>query len=164
MAPVPGRSRKGLHPLTSACPPVVPRAGPDARIRGPGISPLLMASRRATSTYPSDPASRTVVNPASRVFFAFIVPYIAPCAGVSFSAARSPPSLSMEVRWVCASMKPGRSVCPDRSITRLPAGIRASFVGYDDHRVGEFSAITGNQAVGPNNLYRLGCEVQSYHA
>ena len=35
--------------FSSQCPPVMPRAGPLTSMRGPGISPALIASRKATS-------------------------------------------------------------------------------------------------------------------
>ena len=54
----------------SACPPVVPMAFSAVIIRGPGTLAAAIALRKATFT-PEPPISRTVVNPASRVFFAF---------------------------------------------------------------------------------------------
>ena len=65
--------RKGSM-LLSQCPPVMPSAGPLTSIRGPGTSPALIASRRATSVNPLAPTLRTVVNPASSVRRAFLAP------------------------------------------------------------------------------------------
>src|SRR6266571_1177245 len=87
------------------------RAGPRTSMRGPGTSPALIASRSATSLYPRAPTLRTVVKPASSVSRAL-------CAPVSASrgtdeASISYPKCGSKVRWVCASMSPGRIVAFD---------------------------------------------------
>ena len=43
-------------------------------MRGPGMKPELMLSRRSTARNGCEPTSRTVVNPASRVFLALTTP------------------------------------------------------------------------------------------
>ena len=57
------------------------RAGPLTNMRGPGISPSLMASRKATSLKASAPTLRTVVKPASMVLRANVVASSACSAG-----------------------------------------------------------------------------------
>ena len=75
-------------------------------MRGPGTAPSLIALRSPTSMRPSDPRSRTVVNPANSVRRAFAVASIATC-GIGFlnrsssSFFQSP--VASDVRCVCAS-------------------------------------------------------------
>ena len=59
--------RYGENPDMSPCPPVALTASVATCIRGPAISPRLIALRIATSTSSPAPTSRTVVNPASSV-------------------------------------------------------------------------------------------------
>ncbi len=69
--------------MGSPCPPVTETGGPETNMRGPGMIPALMRSRRARATDPGEPTLRTVVNPASTVFLAFATPSIAAWACVS---------------------------------------------------------------------------------
>ncbi|GIT34985.1 MAG: hypothetical protein Ct9H300mP4_13040 [Gammaproteobacteria bacterium] len=54
--------------------PVIPRAGPETNNVGPITTPLLMASFRATSEKLPAPTFLPVVNPANKVFLAFLTP------------------------------------------------------------------------------------------
>src|SRR3984957_8541132 len=91
-------------------------------IRGPTTSPAATALRRSMvgKSISPQPKSRTVVNPfISR----------ARSTGSDFnvfamleSRAISSPTGGASVTWVWQSMKPGVSVCPDRSTTRVSGG------------------------------------------
>src|SRR6185369_9549905 len=94
-------------------------------MRGPGISPALMASRNATSTSSPPPTSRQVVKPASIVARTLLTPVIAACAAELFicSMGERP---TRDERWVWQSIRPGSSVASPRSVTARPAGALAS--------------------------------------
>jgi hypothetical protein len=60
-------------------------------MRGPSISPLLIALRIATSVKARhDPTSRTVVNPARKVRLAFAAPARASSASDEISGSATP--------------------------------------------------------------------------
>ena len=67
-------------------PPVMPSAGPETCMCGPGMWPSSISSRRATSVKSFAPTLRTVVKPASRVVLAFSTPKIASLPGVMESS------------------------------------------------------------------------------
>lgn len=103
----------------SPCPPVTETDGPETNILGPGMIPALMRSRSARATEPGDPTLRTVVNPASTVFFALATPSMAAWASDSCMRRRmrSSPWRISPVRWVWQSMRPGRTKESERSMS-----------------------------------------------
>jgi hypothetical protein len=109
-------------------PPVIVRARPDARIRGPGIRPAATALATSMLAPPIPPRSRTVVTPASRFRFALFIALIAakPALVSSFDSF-SKSALPSNCRWTWTSIKPGCSVFPAPSISRAvfaPFGAR----------------------------------------
>ena len=66
--------------------PTIDSEVPDRKMRGPVTISSLIASRSAWIEYPSEPTSRTVVNPASSVFFALAKAKIATSSAVSIAA------------------------------------------------------------------------------
>jgi len=90
-------------------------------MRGPSISPALIASRSPTSTSSPPPTSRQVVKPARIVLRQLTTPAIAARAALLFmrSAGGRP---TRDERWVWQSINPGSRVTSPRSITSRSAG------------------------------------------
>src|SRR5712692_2405642 len=77
-----------------------------------------MARRTASSTYSRPPRSRTVVTPASRVSCARRSALSAVRAAGSSLRTRTGSASAPRQRWTWQLMRPGRSVCPPRSMRR----------------------------------------------
>ena len=102
-----------------------------------------------------EPTSRTVVKPASttaRALTAALMACSATSRRNSLTNAWFQSSLYSPVRWVWASMNPGKSVASPRSITAAPAGIVQPRPGRDDLR-----ALDQDDAVA-HQLVRLAVE------
>ena len=113
----------GACPDIAPAPPVIVTYAPDASTRGPMISPRSMASRTATSISARKvPRSLTVVKPVSKIFRAFGIDSNARCAAVWRNSDVGSGSSLLPTICVCASMKPGITVMPERSITTAPTG------------------------------------------
>src|SRR6185503_3226295 len=90
-------------------------------MRGPGMSPALMASRSDTSTSSLPPTSRQLVKPASSVARTLLTPVMAlRAAGLFICAMRSRPTRPERCVW--QSIRPGSSVASPRSVTASPDG------------------------------------------
>src|ERR1700733_3519342 len=94
-------------------------------MRGPMMSPRLMASRKATSfSARYTPTSRTVVNPASSVTRAFGTDSRTTREALFVNCEMgSPPPRAPPARCVWQSIKPGSTVIFERSMTAAPEGI-----------------------------------------
>ena len=97
---------------------------PAQSMRGPGVHPASMASRRATSTKARKlPTSRTVVKPAMTVSRALRTPVNASWAWLLETSAAYPLLFSSSpIMCVCMSMRPGSTVWRLRSTTVPPVG------------------------------------------
>ncbi len=86
------------------------------------MNPSAIASRRSTARNGGEPRSRTVVNPASSVVLAFTTAAKPLLNGVFLNLSISPNESAREPRCVWQSIRPGRTVAPDRSITSARSG------------------------------------------
>ena len=95
-------------------------------MRGPSVTPALMALRRPTSTKSCAPdiahGGEAGLERAPGVHAPRTGPARPGSASGGCRRRGSSPSRTRSVRCVCASMKPGSSVASPRSMTRAPAG------------------------------------------
>ena len=126
----------GCGPSGPICTGLLSRSKEAARIRGPGVAPAAIWSRRNTSvgTGVSDPAEYTLVNPWSSMIRAFRLA-ISRCSsgdGMWWKKLTSSgglndgsmcPSAEGKVRWQCESTRPGMTVRPG-AVDHLVAGQR----------------------------------------
>src|SRR5437667_10500820 len=112
-APIDPMSSSGV--LSVECPPSPVINAPAGNTRGPGMrfSATHTFSRNVTS--PFDPTSRTLVIPLSMKYRSFST--ARSVASASFIATPISSWLSGYVRWVCKSIRPGRTVFPETSTT-----------------------------------------------